>query len=663
MSSIERQILTVTALLLCAVLLVVPVAARNDGLVEAALADGALVDDMIDSGIASGGRDIVETIWFQGFLADVDTGDPINGTVNITAEIFDAATVGTSLWGPETHNGVTVTEGWFNIELGSVVTLPGFNDPPYYLELTVAGETMDPRQKLASVPMAYHADTLDLPFEGTVSASTGAAFRVNQEGSGAGVGVHHTGMGSNSALYGRHFGLGAAVSGYGHDSGPAIKGDALGTGLAGDFIGDVDVDGDLETDGFKLTASPSAGDVLTSDASGVGTWQAPSGGLTLPYNGTYSGNVDAFKVTHGGDGLYEAAEFLITNPASSGDAIYASNAGDGDVIRGYHSGTTSGIVADFDIANSGNSSAVVDARTNGEGPAYYGETDGLYAVEVYSSYLDHHTHVIHSEFTGTGWYDAVAVYGYSAPETDYGHGYGGYFQGGYTGVFGTVSPTGSSSYAGVYGRAVGGSGINYAVYGYAASGATNWAGYFSGNVNVTGILSKGGGAFKIDHPLDPANKYLYHSFVESPDMMNVYNGNVILDAAGEAWVEFPEWFETLNRDFRYQLTCVGAFAPVYIADKVSGNRFRIAGGDPGMEVSWLVTGIRQDRFAEENRIPVEEMKSERERGTYLHPEAYGLPATMSIDYDEREEKRRQADETASTRKLQPATEEVEPDDD
>jgi hypothetical protein len=55
------------------------------------------------------------------------------------------------------------------------------------------------------------------------------------------------------------------------------------------------------------------------------------------------------------------------------------------------------------------------------------------------------------------------------------------------------------------------------------------AGNFSGNVSVSGSLSKGGGSFKIDHPLDPANKYLYHSFVESPDMKNIYDGVATLD--------------------------------------------------------------------------------------------------------------------------------------
>jgi hypothetical protein len=133
------------------------------------------------------------------------------------------------------------------------------------------------------------------------------------------------------------------------------------------------------------------------------------------------------------------------------------------------------------------------------------------------------------------------------------YGVGGQFVGGYKGVIGIVEPTGSNAYSGVYGYVNGGAGdnigleglailgnnnygvygkalygtITYGVYGTASLGTTNWAGYFYGNVNVTGTLSKGGGSFKIDHPLDPTNKNLYHSFVESPDMMNIYNGNVV----------------------------------------------------------------------------------------------------------------------------------------
>jgi hypothetical protein len=154
----------------------------------------------------------------------------------------------------------------------------------------------------------------------------------------------------------------------------------------------------------------------------------------------------------------------------------------------------------------------------------------------------------------------------------------------------------------------------------------------SGNVDVLGTLSKGGGSFKIDHPLDPANKYLYHSFVESPDMMNIYNGNVTTDASGEAAVELPEWFETLNRDFRYQLTVLGQFAQAIVAGKVANHQFVIKTDKPNIEVSWQVTGIRQDTFANAHRIAVESEKAPADRGHYLYPELVGAPETARIGY-------------------------------
>ena len=116
-----------------------------------------------------------------------------------------------------------------------------------------------------------------------------------------------------------------------------------------------------------------------------------------------------------------------------------------------------------------------------------------------------------------------------------------------SGVYGWSDSTAGR---GVFGVAAASSGTNYGVYGLSNSPG-GYAGYFDGQVQVTGNLSKGGGSFKIDHPLDPANQYLYHSFVESPDMMNIYNGNVTLDDKGEAVVTLPGWFEALNRDFRY----------------------------------------------------------------------------------------------------------------
>jgi hypothetical protein len=182
------------------------------------------------------------------------------------------------------------------------------------------------------------------------------------------------------------------------------------------------------------------------------------------------------------------------------------------------------------------------------------------------------------------------------------------------------------SASGIGVQAQGGSGV-----GITASGTTA-AGQFTGNVTVSGTLTKGGGAFQIDHPLDPANKYLMHSFVESPDMMNVYNGNVLLDSQGQATVLMPDWFEALNRDFRYQLTSIGAPAPyLHVAEKLVAGQFRIAGGAPNGEVSWQVTGIRQDAWANANRIPTEVLKKGSEKGRFLHPSVLGQPKGMAIN--------------------------------
>ena len=220
----------------------------------------------------------------------------------------------------------------------------------------------------------------------------------------------------------------------------------------------------------------------------------------------------------------------------------------------------------------------------------------------------------------------------------YGSGNTGVFGAGTTGVYGAGS-------TGVYGTSPGGAGVyaesttgGWAVdavntgsgSGVLAGSASGWAAWFNGNVEVDGNLSKAGGSFKIDHPLDPANKYLYHSFVESPDMMNIYNGNVTTDAQGDVVVELPEWFETLNRDFRYQLTVIGQFAQAIVSTEIADGRFSIKTDKPNVKVSWQVTGIRQDAWANAHRIPLEEAKPELERGSYLHPELYGAPEEKGV---------------------------------
>src|SRR5919106_1402263 len=190
---------------------------------------------------------------------------------------------------------------------------------------------------------------------------------------------------------------------------------------------------------------------------------------------------------------------------------------------------------------------------------------------------------------------------------------------------------------------VGSSGNSAGLY---CNSSYDYAAILNGKVKITGNLEKAGGSFKIDHLLDPANKYLCHSFVESPDMKNVYDGVIVLDNKGKAEIELPDWFGILNKDFRYQLTAIGAPGPnLYIAEKISdtttssnknknnnnnNSRFKIAGGASGMEVSWQVTGIRKDPWANAHRIQVEGAKPDKERGYYLHPDLYRQPEEKGI---------------------------------
>lgn len=178
---------------------------------------------------------------------------------------------------------------------------------------------------------------------------------------------------------------------------------------------------------------------------------------------------------------------------------------------------------------------------------------------------------------------------------------------------------------GVVGRALENGGIGYGVYGIAGSNAiSNWAGFFSGDVNVTGTIFSPVKINRIDHPLDPENKYLQQTDVQSPDMINVYSGNSITDQNGDAIVVMPEYFMDVNSDFRYQLTVVGQFAQAIVSSEIQNNRFSIKTDKPSVKVSWQVTGIRQDRYSQAHRVASEAAKPSHEVGKFLYPELYGF---------------------------------------
>jgi len=156
----------------------------------------------------------------------------------------------------------------------------------------------------------------------------------------------------------------------------------------------------------------------------------------------------------------------------------------------------------------------------------------------------------------------------------------------------------------------------------------------NGVINTGFLNASAGKMFKIDHPRDPANKYLVHASIESDDRLNVYSGNITTDAKGEATVVLPDYFEALNRDFRYQLTCLGQFAQAIVANEIREHRFTIRTDKPRVKVSWQVTGVRHDPVARAHPIQAEPYKQGVERGRYLNPELYGEPQTKRIGYQQ-----------------------------
>lgn len=591
-------------------------------------------------GAAAALAQVPQTMSHQGLLRDtVDGGIVDDGPYDMSFAIYTQPTGGSPIWGPEQHPAVQVEHGVFNVILGQGSPAQPLSlsfDQTYYLGIQVDPDPeFSERVELTTSPYSFRAAYADMAEDadwsitgddmhsglpgnvgiGTsspnaklhvvtdvgagvfaeASSSYGGDFRTTSSNVGhAAVKALNLGEGPGAKIesdsdHGAwiisrspdgHAGVYAVNDGAGHGiigkstspSGAGVYGQASGGGLAGRFDGAVQ-SGDLSVSGFNMSSGASAGFVLTSDAVGDAAWQPPQ---AVPDGDWVISGSDMYSGVTGRVGI--GTTFPETKLYVESDQI-----------------STRGIVrAEYNPTGS-----------TGDTPAFYGK-----CIE-------------------DDWW-----------------GIGGHFEGGYTGVEGIIEPTGSGDgYFGVYGQVVGGSGTNRAVQGYASGGNTNYgvvgqapvggqnrAGMFLGEGEFTHWLTKPGGSFKIDHPLDPANKYLYHSFVESPDMKNIYDGVATLDSDGEVVVELPEWFEALNDEFRYQLTALGASAPgLYIAEEINDNRFRIAGGHSGLRVSWMVTGIRIDSFAKMYRKPVEEWKSEEEQGKYLHPEAFGLPETMGIN--------------------------------
>lgn len=504
-------------------------------------------------------------------------GQTFPGTGNGT---ITGVTAGTDLTGGGNSGTVTL-----NLDTTKV---PQLGSPNTFTQtLTVNGN--NPLAGLINSTSPYMA------IEGTMTSNDffvpaifGAATAT---GTGTTIGVEGTsGTSSGYGVYGS--GAGAGV--YGNSSTNGVYGTGTNNGVYGSSGTGVGVNG-------VSTAQSGIGVYGTGGSSGYGVFG-----------------------TAGAIGVFG-------NNSSAGWGVYGSTTSGVSGVGGTWQGP-SGL--------SGTGTAGVWGDSNGYAAGVLGTSDyypGVYGESSQADGVDGLTEDcsgcagVTGIATGLG-YGAYGVYGENdnslGGQGIWGIAYGNGFQNGAgsDGIHGVATNTSGSGVAGVN-TGSGGTGV----YG-STPDTSGYAGYFDGNIYAYNFLA-GAMQMKIDHPADPANEYLYHAAVESSEMMTMYSGNVLLNASGEAQVELPSWFETLNRDFRYQLTPIGAPGPnLYIASEISGGHFAIAGGKPGSKVSWTVTAVRQDAYAKAHPMLVESSKTASERGTYLHPELYGAAKESSLSW-------------------------------
>jgi hypothetical protein len=346
--------------------------------------------------------------------------------------------------------------------------------------------------------------------------------------------------------------------------------------------------------------------------------------------------------------------------SSEGTAVFGSAPGGGTGVYGISDGG-SGVEGRANAASGfgngvfGSSNSTAGSGVHGLAAAFTGTTYGGQfqsdstsgrGVYGYASRSSGSAYGVHGQSNSTS---GIGVLGGASATSGLTYGvYGHSSSTAGIGVYGLASNVNGGNY-GVFGESH--SLFGYGVYGQSYGGSPAWGVYSSGDFGASGTKS-----FRIDHPDDPENQYLLHYAAESPEVINFYRGTVLLDAAGEAVVELPPYFAKINKTPSYQLTAVGAPMPMlHLAEEISEEAliagakagpgeaapvcsFRIAGGVAREKVCWRVEALRNDRWVQKHGAPVEVEKQGLEMGTYQHPELYGLPAEMGMDYDRERER-------------------------
>jgi hypothetical protein len=425
--------------------------------------------------------------------------------------------------------------------------------------------------------------------------------------------------------------------------------------------------------------------IFASGGLGIEGFSSTGTGVYGSSPGTAGNTAGVYGTSGAASGMGTGGRAGVWGDSTNNVAVYGTSKNQTGVLGQSGSGT--GVLGTSVSSNGvyGTTSGTSGLATGSA--AVLGDSGNYYGVWGTSAGNDAvHGDTSAANFGGVGGISTSAGYGVKGLAlANNGQGYGVGVRGESNGTQRFPDGNGSDGVDG-FAHSVNGSGVaglndssGPGVYGYSASGP---AGVFQGDVTVAGIvransgsgqsnygsgafitksvtilgdLSIGGGlsvtgtksGFFIDHPLDPANKYLAHTVIESPELKTMYDGAATLDGRGEAWVLLPDWFDALNRDCRYQLTSIGGPAPnLYIAQEVSGNRFKIAGGKPGGKVSWQVTGVRHDAYVLKHPFETEREKTAAEQGYYLNPDAYGQPEEKGIEWARHPELMRPAEEGA-----------------
>jgi hypothetical protein len=610
---------------------------------------------------------------FSGVLADVN-GKPLTGVVGVTFSLYQEQHGGSPLW-LETQNVKAGKTGNYTVALGSTSSqgLPAnvfAMGEARWLGVQPQGQEEQPRVMLMSVPYALKALDAEMiggkPASSFMLAPTGrasASASNTPPGTITGSGTKNhvprftgaTTIGNSDIFEATTGDVGIATTT------PSSKLDVNGTGDFRDTV-------TLFPTGTHPTLSVK-GTAFAVSHTGLVTFVA---GQKFPGTGTITGIIAGTDLTGGGSSgtvtlnldttkvpQLGTANTFTANQTVNGKVTATSFSGDGTSVTNVNAALLGGVAAGaFAQLAANNTFTGTEFMQNG---AVVGPINNLAAGELSVSSPSNafaalgvagFTAASGSNLNGGDGTDSFGgsgdtSSGFASGATGvFGEGGGG-FNGG-NGIFGLGGGGGPCCVGSVDGNGgffEGGSNSLNAGDGVLALAGSGLAGNFMGTVDVSADLNVSGSKnFKIDHPLDPANKYLVHSAVESSERMNIYTGNVTTDAQGEATVQMPDWFEVENGDFRYQLTVIGQFAQAIVARKIANNQFAIRTSAPNVEVSWQVTGVRQDAYAKAHPLVVEQEKETRLRGFYIHPELYGAPAEKQIEWARHPEMMRQAKE-------------------